>query len=420
MQLRRDDAADQQREQQRDGCGDHTESARDDAGAEEDRRRHAEKDEWWHRQRLGQRPPKCETDGRRDHRRDEARAHQARRSARLRSQPPAAPAKAPPIAYGSAQSASRAAQPRRSSAPAPASSTGVAVTIWKTAAASAPSRTERPPAIAERRAANQPAPNDANKRYPIARNAPLPTQSFVREKTTTSAIAAAITASQKRSGLADDRERVIRSVQRFGATVIAEDRDVLDADAEPTREVDAGLDREGHARLEPLVVAAYEVRMLVSVEPDPMPGAVDEALTVSGVVDHAARRGIDRRRRCACHRRRIPRLLRAPHDVVDAAHVVIDAVTDVDGARDVGAVPLACASEVENDRVATSDAAIAGLVVGRRTVRPGGDDGECDLLMTFLAQERGEVRADLALRAASELPLEEARERAIRRGRDRA
>src|SRR5688500_17013238 len=115
--------------------------------------------------------------------------------------------------------------------------------------------------------------------------------------------------------------------------------------------------------------------MLVTVEADAMPGAVDEALAVSGFVDHAARRGVDRCRGRPRARRRIPRLLRTPHNVMDPTHLVVDVGTDVDAARDVGAVPLARSAEVEHDRVAGRDTANTRLVMGRRTVRAGRDDG---------------------------------------------
>src|SRR2546428_7091010 len=129
-------------------------------------------------------------------------------------------------------------------------------------------RTERKPANADRRIANQPAPNAEKSRYAIAPIAATPNQFGTARNAARSAIAAATTASQKRSGLPDDRERVIRSVQRFGATVVPEDRDVLDPDAEPTRDIDAGLDRERHSGLEPLAVPANQIRMLVSLQAD--------------------------------------------------------------------------------------------------------------------------------------------------------
>src|SRR5438093_10656820 len=149
--------------------------------------------------------------------------------------------------------------------------------------------TERKPANAERRIANQPAPNAEKSRYPVAPIAATPNQFGTARNAARSAIAAATTARTKRSGLTDDRERVIRSVQRLGAAIVAEDRDVLDADAEPTRDVDAGLDRERHSGLELLVVAADEIRMLVSVQADAVSGAVDEPLAITGLVDHVPR-----------------------------------------------------------------------------------------------------------------------------------
>src|SRR6266545_2616875 len=145
----------------------------------------------------------------------------------------------------------------------------------------APPSTERKPARADRRIANQPAPNAEKSRYAIAPIAATPIQLGTARNAARSATAAASTATQKRKALADDRERVIGPVQRFGATVVAEDRDVFDAHAETARQVDAGLDREGHAWLESLVVAAHEIRMFVPVEADPVSGAVDEPFAVA-------------------------------------------------------------------------------------------------------------------------------------------
>src|SRR5881628_1433094 len=186
---------------------------------------------------------------------------------------------------------------------------------------SAPTITDRQPASADLRIANHPTPNP----FGTARNAAR------------SATAAATTASQKRSGLADDRERVIRSVQWFGAAVVSEDRDVLDADAEPTRDVDAGLDRERHAGLELLVIAADEIRMLMSVEADAVSGAVDEPLAVASLVDHAPRRGVDRCCGRATARGLVAGFLRSAHDVVDLTDLVVDVTPDVDRSCGVGA-----------------------------------------------------------------------------------
>ena len=57
-------------------------------------------------------------------------------------------------------------------------------------------------------------------------------------------------------------------------------------------EVDPGLDREAHARLERVRLALDHVRRLVRRQPDAVAGAVDELLAVAGVGDHGrARRG---------------------------------------------------------------------------------------------------------------------------------
>src|SRR5206468_12156771 len=94
---------------------------------------------------------------------------------------------------------------------------------------SAPTITDRQPASADLRIANHPAPNAEKRRYPIAPIAATPNQFGTARNAARSATAAATTASQKRSGLADDRERVIRSVQWFVAAVVSVARYVLDA-----------------------------------------------------------------------------------------------------------------------------------------------------------------------------------------------
>src|SRR5205814_5362510 len=60
------------------------------------------------------------------------------------------------------------------------------------------------------------------------------------------------------------------------------DHDVLDAGAVAAFEVHAGLDGEGHARFQRERVAGDDVRRLVAVEPDAVPGAVQEVPTVAG------------------------------------------------------------------------------------------------------------------------------------------
>jgi len=76
--------------------GDRAAVPRDQAGAEQDRARHAEEDHRRHGERLGQGPPEREPDGARDDGREHARpAHALARMARARTAPPAHPASAP-------------------------------------------------------------------------------------------------------------------------------------------------------------------------------------------------------------------------------------------------------------------------------------------------------------------------------------
>src|SRR5437016_9853390 len=92
--------------------------------------------------------------------------------------------------------------------------------------------------------------------------------------------------------LADRGETVVDGVQGLGAD-IGDDDDVLDAGAPPPGHVDAGLDREGVAGHERLTVAADEVRVLVLLEPDAVPGSVDEIGSVAALVDEAAGDAVD-------------------------------------------------------------------------------------------------------------------------------
>src|SRR5206468_9228484 len=65
--------------------------------------------------------------------------------------------------------------------------------------------------------------------------------------------------------------------------------DVLDPDPEPAREVDARLDAERVPGLEALMVARDQVRLLVGLEPDPVPEPVDERVAEAAVTDHRPR-----------------------------------------------------------------------------------------------------------------------------------
>src|SRR3954451_16064301 len=71
--------------------------------------------------------------------------------------------------------------------------------------------------------------------------------------------------------------------------------DFLEANPELARQIDAGLDAVHDARPQLDVVAAHDPRRLVDGQPEPVPGAVHEVLTVAGVGDHPARRRVDLR-----------------------------------------------------------------------------------------------------------------------------
>ena len=96
MQLRRENAAEEQREEERHGRGDRAALPRDEAGAEEDDAGDPEEDRGRHRQGLGERPPEGEPDGASGDRREKPRpAHRRRRTTRVRSAPPPNPASPP-------------------------------------------------------------------------------------------------------------------------------------------------------------------------------------------------------------------------------------------------------------------------------------------------------------------------------------
>src|SRR5262249_52670024 len=72
------------------------------------------------------------------------------------------------------------------------------------------------------------------------------------------------------------------------AAVCGRHHDVLDAHAEAAGQVDAGLDREAHARLDQVLLALDHVRRLVRRQPDAVADPVDEVLAVARVGDDLA------------------------------------------------------------------------------------------------------------------------------------
>src|SRR5690606_24389032 len=185
------------------------------------------------------------------------------------------------------------------------------------------------------------------------------------------------------------------------SAVPGDGHDVLDADAEPAGQVDAGFDGEAHARHERLLLALDHVGRLVRGDADAVPGAVDEVLAVAGVGDDRAGRPVDVLAGGAGAHGAESGLLGGAYEVVDAA-LLVGGLPDVHGAGGVGAVAVLQAAEVEDDHVAVGDDAVAGLVVRVGAVGAGGDDGEVHAGVPVPQQQRGEVGGDVGLPAPGE------------------
>src|SRR3954452_325913 len=180
------------------------------------------------------------------------------------------------------------------------------------------------------------------------------------------------------------------------SAVLGGDDDVLDAHAEAAGEVDAGLDREAHPGLDRVLLPLDHVGRLVRGHPDPVPDAMDEAVAVAGVGDHPARGAVDLLAGHAGAHRLVARLLRAPHHLEDLA-LLRGRLADVDRARRVGAVAVLEPAEVEHDHVTRLDPPVARLVMRVGAVRARADDGEVDLAVAVLEEQRREIGGDLGL-----------------------
>ena len=144
-----------------------------------------------------------------------------------------------------------------------------------------------------------------------------------------------------------------------------------------------------------------DVRILVGLGADAVTGAVHEVLAVAGVVDHGARRGVDRLARRADGRGLHPGLLRGDEHVVRVAHLGID-VADDEHAGDVGAVAVHGAAEVAQHDVAALDHAVGRIVVRAGRVGAGGDDGEVGALVPAVEHALDQLAVDVELGATGE------------------
>src|SRR5579875_999622 len=84
-----------------------------------------------------------------------------------------------------------------------------------------------------------------------------------------------------------------RQLAEARAAVLGDLHDLLEADPELPRQVDPGLDRVDHPRLQHDVRPRHHVRRLVAGEPETVAGAVHEELAEAGGGDDLPGRGVD-------------------------------------------------------------------------------------------------------------------------------
>ncbi len=145
-----------------------------------------------------------------------------------------------------------------------------------------------------------------------------------------------------------------------------------------------------------LLLALDHVWRLVRRDADAVPGAVDEGLAVSRVGDDGSGGAVDVLAGRAGTNRVDSGLLGLADDLVNLADLV-RRLADAHGAGGVGPVAVLEPAEVEHHRIPDLDHPVAGLVVRVGAVGAGSDDGEVDLLVAELAQQRREVGGDLGL-----------------------
>ncbi len=158
------------------------------------------------------------------------------------------------------------------------------------------------------------------------------------------------------------------------------DHDVLEPHAEPSRQVDAGLHRKGVPLDQYRVVPGHQVRVLVLLDADAVPGAVDEVLPQPGVGDDPTRHRVDVRSGGPGPHRPHRRLLGLEQHGVTAQDLGVG-LADHDRAGDVGAVAHlvvqgVLAAEVAHHGVSHADDTFARVVVWAGTVGSAPHDGE--------------------------------------------
>src|SRR5204863_9798279 len=132
---------------------------------------------------------------------------------------------------------------------------------------------------------------------------------------------------------------------------------------------------------------------------------VTEALAVARGGDPLARHGVDVLRANAIPDGGERGLLRLAHDLVYLARLLAR-LTGGEGASAVGAVAVELRTHVEDDELPPPDLTLAGLGMGQRPVRPGGDDRRERGLGTELPHSGFGGAGDLVLAATGEAALE--------------
>src|SRR5262249_41438294 len=137
-----------------------------------------------------------------------------------------------------------------------------------------------------------------------------------------------------------------------------DDHVVLDADAAPAGQVDAGLDGDDHALLEHGVAARVEAGVLVRLQAQAVADAVDEPVAQAAGPDDRPPRFIALAHGGARTPRRHAGVVGGQHQRVDLQLAGVG-VADHDCARGVGPVAVVRGAEVEQDQVAGLDAPAA-------------------------------------------------------------
>src|SRR6266511_4231875 len=181
-------------------------------------------------------------------------------------------------------------------------------------------------------------------------------------------------------GLRRDDPETAGGLVEAAAALVGAGHDVLDPRPEAAGQVDAGLDRERHARLQRLPVAGHDIGVLMLVQADAVAGPVDEVLAVARGGDHVAAGGVDRLGGDAGPDRG------AAGELGGVQHRVrlLEAgrrFADDQRAGGVGAIAVQPAADVDHHRVARLDDSPGGDVVGAGGVRAGADDREARLVV---------------------------------------